>query len=202
MLLKAICLRRTRDILGLPDSVADVRPLEFSEEERHQYDELYEHYRKQVQMAVSGFTNVASTTLQSIHELRLFCNNGPRRTQKDLYESEDERLSYLQQLDQNVCANCSLPIFWIDQRGDGNGGTFIPSCKHLVCHSCFPQCFNKQRVCLLCSSGNVPPDLPISVGTFGLTNGPIPASEGHTFEYPSKLVALLQDLQMEPRCKR
>ena len=194
VLLKTICLRRTRAILGLPEPIVHSRSLVFSAEERQQYDGLYEHYRKQVQMAVSGVLNkLVATTLQSIHELRLFCNNGPKRTQSDVRESDDVVLSYLQQLDQNMCAKCSLPIFCIDQAGDKNGGVLISSCKHLVCHSCWPQCFDKKKACQLCAEGNVPPDLSNHIDTSAAL-----ASKETVVEYPSKLLALLYDIQAEP----
>ncbi len=194
ILLKTICLRRTKEILGLPEPIVHPQALVFSAQERHQYDELYENYRKHVQMAVSGVSKVASTTLQSIHELRLFCNNGPRKTQNGLRESDDETLSYLQQLEQNMCGKCSLPIYCIDPVGERNGGMFISPCKHLVCHSCLPQCLNKKKACQLCASGNAPPDLANYISTEVSTS----AAEETAFQYPSKLLALLHDIQTEP----
>jgi SWI/SNF-related matrix-associated actin-dependent regulator of chromatin subfamily A3 len=192
-LLKTICLRRTREILGMPEPIAHPRPLVFSAQERQQYNDLYEHYRKHVQMAVSGVLKVASTTLQSIHELRLFCNNGPKRMQNDVRESDDEVLSYLQQLDQNICAKCSMPIFCIDQAGDRNGGAFISPCKHLVCHSCWPQCLDKKKACVLCAAGNVPPDLSNHIDTSATL-----APEETALQYPTKLLTLLHDIRSEP----
>jgi SWI/SNF-related matrix-associated actin-dependent regulator of chromatin subfamily A3 len=194
ILLKTICLRRTRDILGLPEPIAHLRPLTFSPQERQQYDELYEYYRQRVQMAVSGVLKVNSTTLQSIHELRLFCNNGPRRTRG---ESDDEALSYLTQLEQNQCAKCSLPIYYIDQVGDKNSGVFITPCKHLVCHSCLPQTLDKKRVCMLCASRKDRPDLANHIRPVTTDS----VEEGTPFQYPSKLLALVRDIQMEPRNK-
>ncbi|KAJ5020759.1 SNF2 family N-terminal domain-containing protein [Bipolaris maydis] len=90
ILLRTICLRRTREILDLPQPIACPRLIHLSDEERHQYDNLYEHYKKQVQMAVSSNGRYASTTIQSIHELRLFCNNGLRGTQDELHGSDDD----------------------------------------------------------------------------------------------------------------
>jgi SWI/SNF-related matrix-associated actin-dependent regulator of chromatin subfamily A3 len=147
-------------------------------------------------MAVSGASKIASTTLQSIHELRLFCNNGPRKIQNGQHGSDDEILSYLQQLEQNICAKCSIPIYYIDQVGEKNGGIFIPPCKHLVCHSCQPQCL-KKKVCMLCESGHVPPDLTNHIGTEASNL----VAEEAPVEYPSKLLALLRDIKMEPSHK-
>ncbi|XP_014559860.1 hypothetical protein COCVIDRAFT_23799 [Bipolaris victoriae FI3] len=90
-----ICLRRTRDILDLPQPIACLQLIKLSDYERHQYNDLYQHYKKQVEMEVSENGRCASITLQSIHELRLFCNNGPRRIQEALHQSDDEMLTYL-----------------------------------------------------------------------------------------------------------
>jgi SWI/SNF-related matrix-associated actin-dependent regulator of chromatin subfamily A3 len=192
ILLNTICLRRTREILGLPEPVAQLRLIRFSEDERHRYNELYGYYQRNIQIAVSGFAQYASTTLQSIHELRLFCNNGPRTIQKDSHESDDEKLSYLQQLDENACAKCSLPIFCIDQAGDGNRGLFIPTCRHLVCHSCYIQCVDKKNACLLCKKFG-PPTLPEDTSTIL----PTQMTDEPTLQYPSKLLALLQDIKTD-----
>jgi SWI/SNF-related matrix-associated actin-dependent regulator of chromatin subfamily A3 len=199
IVLGSICLRRTRENLGLPEPIAHARLIEFSIDERRQYDDLYEHYKRQVQMAVSGNGKYASTTLQSIHELRLFCNNGPRRTQNGLHGSDDEMLSYLLQLEENVCAKCSVSIFCIDQVGGRDGGMFIQPCKHLVCHSCWPQYVEKRRGknCLLCASGHPPPDLATHINTGELSS----ATNGAALPYPSKLLALLDDIKHAPRNK-
>lgn len=197
--MSTICLRRTRENLGLPEPIAHARSIEFSIGERRQYDDLYEQYRRQVQIAVSGNGKYASTTLQSIHELRLFCNNGSRRTQNGLHGSDDEMLSYLLQLEDNVCAKCSISIFCIDQVEGRDGGMFIQPCKHLVCHSCWSQCVDKKRGknCLLCASGHSPPDLATHISTGELSR----AADEAALPYPSKLLALLDDIRQAPRNK-
>jgi hypothetical protein len=66
-------------------------------------------------------------------------------------ETDDELLSDLQQHYMNIRAHCSLSIFSIDQNRDSWRGTFISSCKHLVCHSCLSQCYKREGDCVLCS---------------------------------------------------
>jgi SWI/SNF-related matrix-associated actin-dependent regulator of chromatin subfamily A3 len=155
-------------------------------------------------MAVSGRRSKVSTTvLHSIHELRLFCNNGKRKAVKESPESDDELLSMLQQHDANVCAQCNGPIFSIDQTGgDANVGLFIAKCKHLVCHSCHPQCYKSKRGCMLCAGGHVP-KRPSDDSELALNRGDkfIPLVEHSAEEYPSKLLALLKDLQMDTGSK-
>ena len=198
-LLRTICLRRTRDILGLPQPIAHPRPIRFSDEERHQYTDLYEHYKRQIQIAVSGNGRYASTTLQSIHELRLFCNNGLRRRQDEPHESDDEILSYLLQLGENACSNCGTNIFCIDKEEGRNRGMFIRPCRHLVCHSCWPQCVEKKKDtrCLLCTKGHPTPDLTthITTGKLSITTDEV------VRPHPSKLLALLDDIKRTYREK-
>jgi SWI/SNF-related matrix-associated actin-dependent regulator of chromatin subfamily A3 len=202
-LLQTVCLRRTREISGLPDVVPEEKLLPLSDRERREYDELFGRSGNLVQMAVSGQrSKVSATVLHCIHELRLFCNNGQRRTGREHVETDDELLSDLQQHSLNNCANCSGPIFSIDQTGGSYGGTFISSCKHLVCHSCLPQCCKRKGDCVLCSRGDVPrrPSYD-SIPALYCAGGNGDLLERLPEEYPSKLLALLKDLQAEPTSK-
>lgn len=197
--LKTIYLQQTREHLGLLKPIAHPRLIELSIDERRQYNDLYEHYKRQVQIAISRYGRYASTTLQSIHELRLFCNNSPRRTQNGLHGSDSKMLSHLLQLEENVCAKCSISIFSIDQVEGRDSGIFIQPCKHLVCHSCWPQCVEKKKGkhCLLCISGHSPPDLTTYISTRGLSC----VVKEAQLPYPSKLLALLNNIKFAPRGK-
>jgi len=193
-LLGIICLRRTRGHLHLPEPIAEERLIAFSPGEHRQYFDLFEQYKRQLQMTASGKGRYMSTALQFIHELRLFCNNGPRRTQDTSHGSDDEILSHLVQLEENVCANCSIGIFCIDRVEGRDGGLFIRPCKHLVCHSCWPECVETKKKgshCRLCAKGHAPTDLSTHFSTGGLAF----AAEAATETYPSKLMALIQDIK-------
>lgn len=199
-LLQSICVRRTRDVIGLPETVPYEKLIRLSDRERYEYDQLYQRFGNLVQMAVSGHTSkVSATALHSIHELRLFCNNGLRRNGREDVETDDELLSDLQQHNMNICANCSGPILSIDQRGNSYGGTFISLCKHLICHSCLPQCFKGRGDCVLCSRGLV----PMRPSCNSILSLHYPGENGDLLErppeeYPTKLLALLNDLQTNP----
>ena len=144
-------------------------------------------------MTASGKGRHVSTALQFIHELRLFCNNGPRKTQDTSHGSDDEILSHLVQLEENVCASCSISIFCIDRVEGRDGGLFIHPCGHLVCHSCWPQCVEKKKEdhCRLCANGHAPTDLAVHSNT----DNPAFAAEAAAETYPSKLLALLKDIK-------
>jgi len=192
-LLGIICLRRTREHLGLPEPIAQERLIEFSPSEYRQYTDLFVRYKRQLQMTASGKGQYASTVLQFIHELRLFCNNGPRKTRTAPHGSDDEILSYLVQLEENVCAKCSISIFTVDRVEGRDGGLFVEPCKHLVCHSCWPQCVEKKKEnhCRLCAKGHAPANLTTHSNTEELAF----ASEAAAETYPSKLLALLEDIR-------
>ena len=192
-LLGIVCLRRTRGHVHLPEPIAQDRLIAFSPGEYRQYFDLFEQYKRQLQMTASGKGRYVSTALQFIHELRLFCNNGPRRTQDTSHGSDDVILTQLVQRGENGCASCSMSIFCIDQVEGRDAGLFIRPCKHLVCHSCWPQCVEKEKEdhCRLCANGYAPKDLAVHSST----DNSAFAAEAGAENYPSKLLALLKDIK-------
>jgi hypothetical protein len=78
-------------------------------------------------------------------------------------------------------------------------GRFIQPCKHLVCHSCWPQCVEKRKGshCLLCARGHSPPDFTSHARTKELSS----AANEVAPSYPSKLIALLDDIKQAPENK-
>ncbi|PQE26465.1 hypothetical protein CJF30_00001209 [Rutstroemia sp. NJR-2017a BBW] len=165
-LLQAICLRRTKDIIGLPNAVPENRLVRLSDSERFEYNELFQRFKEYVQMAVSGHrSKVSATVLHSIHELRLFCNNGLRKADTEILESDDELFSLIQSHEMNLCAHCAVCIFSIDE---ASGGIFIANC------------------CLLCRKGHAPVRPSDDRSTY---------SQQPVTEFPSKLLALQRDLQ-------
>ena len=148
-------------------------------------------------MAVSGRRfKVSATVLHSIHELRLFCNNGPRKAAMGIPESDDELFSLLQLRDMNLCAHCSVSIFSIDE---ASGGMFMANCKHLVCHDCHSQCYTSRKGCLLCYGGHAP--VRPSEDSMLALHLESTYSEQPAAEFPSKLLALRRDLQNDMESK-
>jgi len=209
-LLQTLCIRRTREILGIPEPVPRLRLLSFSALERLQYNGLYARYKKEIDMVVSGrrAKRLSSTVLRSILELRLFCNNGEKEVIRQLRptgppEDDDEAVSYLQHQNENFCANCSNPIYSISQHRDAHGGVLMQSCTHLVCHTCLPQCYKKEGQCPFCRRGDIPLAVLATEDTgsklLGGGHSCAPRVQG---QYPTKLLALLSDIQSEPNRKR
>jgi SNF2 family DNA or RNA helicase len=187
-LLRTICIRRTRESIGLPDPEPQIRYVDFSVLERAAYDSLWDDFRRDVQKAVSGRqAKMASTALRCIHELRLFCNNGPRRNNKS-DQTDDERLSILEALGKNKCAKCKSTVLFIDRHDDGQGGVFMPSCDHLVCNGCAPPVSSRSAKCQFCRDHVPTPDLSSTAG---------PDTGQQPVEPPSKLKDLLADIKSD-----
>ncbi|KAJ5381133.1 uncharacterized protein N7496_003561 [Penicillium cataractarum] len=78
-LLGCICLRRTKAIGYLDDPTVDLLYLELSNTEAQSYNDIVRRHRAKLEMAISlrNTANASHQILTAIHELRLFCNNGP-----------------------------------------------------------------------------------------------------------------------------
>ena len=77
-LLNAICIRRTREIIGLPQSETLVRKLELTNSEQQTYEQILQNGKRTIDMIVSGKgkKKLYSTAFDVFLRLRLFCNNG------------------------------------------------------------------------------------------------------------------------------
>ncbi|KAF2996999.1 hypothetical protein E8E14_002613 [Neopestalotiopsis sp. 37M] len=100
LLLRSICLRRTREVIGLADAVPELRLIDLTPEERDEYDRIINSCRIRIKSIVSRYgKNINSTVLESMLRLRLFCNNGAPENDCSTGASDyDEILSYLQQI--------------------------------------------------------------------------------------------------------
>jgi SWI/SNF-related matrix-associated actin-dependent regulator of chromatin subfamily A3 len=213
-LLQTICIRRTRELLNLPEPITSTRRLQLTSEERAEYQDLLQQCRKRFDMAVSGHAKgklSSSIFLEALHELRLFCNNGRKQSNSvaaGLPADKDEALSLLQQHDRNVCAYCSGIIYSINVSKDADGGMFISSsCSHLVCRSCLPGHTTKRGVCKFCEAG----DQAIAFGPISDTEQQPQQQESSwivnealrpLLQYPSKLRAFLSDIKENLNHKR
>lgn len=174
-----------------------------SSTEKTQYKDLLDECRTKVDMAVSGRRNgkVNSTVLESLLSLRLFCNNGKATTSVPL--DSDEALSYLEQLDKNVCIYCSSTIFWLSDTPDTDGGIILAGCRHLVCHSCIPDHRSRQNKCPCCDSDHAQSDWPIPLLDNSKYHHPQTGigATPRMKQYPTKLLALLSEISQNPAQK-
>jgi SWI/SNF-related matrix-associated actin-dependent regulator of chromatin subfamily A3 len=156
MLYDSLVLRRSKDILELPDPLEDVRPLDFSPEERVQYDRTMEILgrclRNQanfqqgqlftIDQAMTDGTTSKFSLFHAMMQLRLLCNHG---TFQNLFSWKKQQCSWdtLQEREalitnagpgrERVCDGCRNPQ---PQLGSIWPGRFVERCPHVLCSDC------------------------------------------------------------------
>lgn len=206
-LLEHICLRRTRELLHLPNPDPQIREIVFTPYEREEYNKLQMDCKRHIDMVVSRRSGkgTKSTILQSLLKLRLYCNNGSNACHGPA--DADETISYLQQNEEALCTYCRAPIYFINDLSDAESGYLIPGCLHLVCQTCQPQFSAENKKCPQCTAGD--DDANDDTALDALRDMSIPqACAPATFgqfsglRYPTKLIAFLQDIRYELGHKR
>jgi SWI/SNF-related matrix-associated actin-dependent regulator of chromatin subfamily A3 len=205
-LLESICIRRTKEKIGLSDPTEHIRKLTFTPPERTEYNELLRRYETLQNLGVSGHSKRGETAkVQSFLRLRLFCNNGSFSTGlSDMNWRPDELLSYLQQIDQAVCSYCDRTIYDLNDVPGTDGGCLLGQCLHLVCRDCQTQHQAEGSQCPKCTSET---EIPGQGSTAGSNSFPVLQESGirmllPTTRYPTKLLAFLEDIRLQLARKR
>jgi SWI/SNF-related matrix-associated actin-dependent regulator of chromatin subfamily A3 len=204
LLLGSICLRRPKDILCLFGLTVEERRPKFSAVERQEYNDLLRKSRVALDLALSGHNSneTHQRVIEALLRLRLYCNNGlsPEKgsPSSSSLDSEDV-LGFLQQNGEVVCKYCSCDILSLDAVGNPDF-VHMTECRLLICCECISQyqeelkrCRkNGEQLCPFCSGKHCMDNLfrkESKVREEELAVGKV---------YPSKLLALLDDIQMNP----
>ncbi|KAE9372536.1 hypothetical protein N431DRAFT_375776 [Stipitochalara longipes BDJ] len=158
-LLDSICLRRTKQLLNLPEVISESRLLSFSSREKKQYidtrDELVKIINQnRLQPQNKSYLGVFQLQLQ----LRRLCNHGT--FQKKYIGVQDfdpeQAIAHLRKQKQAMCEVCGIHVTGIHGIEEQRSGSFT-TCGHLLCSKCIPemmralQKINGQDGCLQCS---------------------------------------------------
>lgn len=202
-LLNSICIRRSRDLLQLPEPATQIKVLDLTPAERQDYIAMNSKFRAEVDRAVSGHGkgNLSSTALKALLELRLFCNNGRSAAWSQNGRDADEILTDLQQQDQADCVYCGGAIYSINSSSDTDGGILIPNCYHLACRTCISRHHSDKKSCPRCAAGNTN-DLAISQSNANTEDLDTLITLPPRYQFPSKILAFLQDVLAQPLRKR
>lgn len=201
-LLSAICLRRTIDRVDIPGKKQEVRVVQFSPEERVQYDRTYSTMRRFIlQQAGEYSQHTAFGMFQVFLQLRSFCNHGTYQRElswvpKDLLDDEVDPVHSLIRDSHERCLVCrqKLPILprhrW---------RRYVENCKHILCDDCSQERNQTANpagdlYCPLCESlrgpqlngHGLPGSRQIQVDSSFRSNG-----------VSSKIQALLSDIQRD-----
>ncbi|KAF5637162.1 SNF2 family domain protein [Fusarium sp. NRRL 52700] len=210
LLLDSICLRRTQELLYLPQVSERHHYIELQESERRQYDRTLED----MACIIKGRASIASEKrngfgiFQAQLQLRLLCNHGtfqkPFRI-NDHRDKKAEREDFLYSLGGNAqitCSLCGIPIPAFDLLGVSD--SYSHPCGHKLCQECilqndeaggaFPENSFLTRPCPLCKSTIETSHCP------DIQSFPEELDDDHFNRegYSSKMNALIQDLEKSP----
>ena len=141
-LLDSICLRRTKQLLNLPEIVSELRLLSFSAGEEQQYVHTRDNLVKVIKQnrlqpkSSKGYLGVFQLHLQ----LRRLCNHGT--FQKLSLGAEDfdpqQAFAHLKNQKEGKCKTCEVKISGIQGIEEQRCGSFTV-CGHLLCRKCAPK---------------------------------------------------------------
>lgn len=143
-LLEALCLRRTKVLLDLPEPNTVTRLLELSVTESSQYHDYAESCKHAIDVAVSGrsIRKANQHVIQAILGMRLFCNDGMKALMKrqevqSIPLEHAQAGGYFQPFAEPICVVCEGDVTIMDQDDDESSGT-LTICQHVVCRACLP----------------------------------------------------------------
>ena len=166
LLLEALCLRRTIDSVNIPRQKESECYVDFTAEERDQYEKTKEiMYRSLTQQANERRNRKSvSGMFQIFLQLRILCNHGTYQqhflwAKRDLLDAEEDAVCSLTRDSFNRCSGCRepLPILFRDK-----SPKYLEQCKHVLCRSCIADSYeqsdpNELQHCPLCMPVGGPP---------------------------------------------
>jgi SWI/SNF-related matrix-associated actin-dependent regulator of chromatin subfamily A3 len=141
LLLDSFCLRRTKDLLHLPDQQNRIREVEFSTEERGQYTQTLKNMHRAIRRNAEGFDQKSVFGMfQAQLQLRMLCNHGTFQplfswaSKRNLLIEREEALCLAAQNGEICCSTCrqSMPILGLNRVYR----TYAEHCAHTLCLEC------------------------------------------------------------------
>lgn len=141
-LLDSVCLRRTKERLHLPEQHNRVRMIQFSQEEKEQYELTHKTMFRAVHNQVGIFDHNSTLGMFQVQlQLRILCNHGTyqqpfswNRRKLHLLDEREDMENSLGRDGEITCSVCrqTMPIF-------GTGSMYkryTEHCKHVLCSEC------------------------------------------------------------------
>ena len=149
LLLRSMCLRRTRVLLDLPNAEDQTISLSLSTEERHLYSQIIEDTKRKIDDDISSrsIPKAYNGILQAILRLRLLCNNGTQELSDAKSEAQDSWTEdgYVDG-DKSACPFCSCEVMVSDGWNDLSPGSSPRNLPHSLCSACLsPNDIGKTR---------------------------------------------------------
>ena len=202
LLLRSMCLRRTRGLLDIPTAKDETITLALSTEERDVYSQIIEDTKRKIDDCISSASIARAYTsiFHAILRLRLLCNQGTHRLSDSKSEDRNGHVEAgLPEGGMLACQICSCEIIVPDAQNDVSPGTSPQSSVHLLCPACLsPTDFDKTghqrrptssrggKLIQMIETGSPKPNGPSSSSLRATSS-----RQGHS----SKMCALVSNLQ-------
>lgn len=210
-LLDCVCLRRSQELLHLPQITERYHYITLSEEERRQYDETLVTMANLIREKANRNPERRDPfgIFQAQLQLRLLCNHGTFQkpfTKRSQRNRKAEREDFLYSLGKNAeitCSVCGIPIPVFDVIGDSK--SYSHPCGHKLCQECILQ--NQDDITLQPGVSATPCSLchtMVGQATGSKIEESSTAAENNSEAYfnkagfSSKIDALLKDLEQNP----
>lgn len=154
----SLCLRRTRDLIKLPDLDEKVRKLDFNEAERKQYERTKAMLVRKLKQKVSDHEQTSKFGLFQVQlQLRILCNHGTFQKHFSWVNSQrDANEAILSSGAQINCNGCHWPMPVLGSNKAYND--FVEKCTHVLCFDCIQETTSSQETedgqshCPLCNA--------------------------------------------------
>ncbi|KAI1871434.1 uncharacterized protein JN550_004428 [Neoarthrinium moseri] len=211
----SLCLRRTKELLKLPDLEQEVRELELNEAERKQYEKTQSIlYRKIRQKAGEHEQTSKFGIFQANLQLRIMCNHGTFQkpfswsSEKSLRD-RDMKEAVMSALGSNAqinCNGCSQPMPVLGSNKVYN--EFAEKCLHVLCSECLEEAASSKdsgqsvKHCPLCVAFRRANDRDVEMvaGSHELGEDDGELDDAHYFRstgYSTKMNALINDVRKD-----
>ena len=159
MLLEALCLRRTKDVLQLPSVRQFEHMFEFNDDEQRQYNNTKSIMMRAIRHRVGEDEKSSKFSLfHATLQLRILCNHGtfqqPFSWQRRSYRDEKDVFGSMRGSESEIkCSGCQHPMPF--QGSSGYEGMFKNRCAHILCSECIEQSMasgisSQNRGCPIC----------------------------------------------------
>jgi SWI/SNF-related matrix-associated actin-dependent regulator of chromatin subfamily A3 len=200
-LLDSLCLRRMTNLLDLPDRQEKVRILDFSKEERDQYEKTKVIMIRAVRQRAGEFDRHSMFGMfQAQLQLRILCNHGTFQhsfswARRSLLNEREDALSAVGQIGDINCSLCrqAMPILGSNKVHRG----YAESCAHVLCEECLEESAQERQTahqqlaqCPLC--------VPLAMSQADDTYSKKVEAEDDYFRssgHSSKMTALIADVK-------
>lgn len=214
-LLDSLCLRRTKDLLRLPDQHEEVRHIEFLPEEKEQYEQTKKMMFRAVKNQVGVFDHKSTLGMFQVQlQLRILCNHGtyqqPFSWNRRKLHLLDEREAMEMTLGSDGEVTCSVCKQTMPMCGAGSTyKRYTEHCRHVLCFECVEESMSSTQKSIDMSQDSLSASCPLCALIRESMTGTVPSQSQNSthseelYSYfrkygrSSKMEVLLRDIQSD-----